>query len=71
MFNFDKFPTKLRYEKFDKDGNSILIRDVMVYGYLCDKHLLVVEELDTVADVYMVPVNVFNERFEGYVVVVE
>jgi len=63
MFNFNKFPVKLRYE------TDMVTRDTMVYGYLCDKHLLVVEELDTVADVYLLPVNVFNERFKDYVVV--
>ena len=71
MFDFNKFPQKIRYVKVDRKGSAILKRDVMIYGYICDNHLLAVEELDTVGDVYLLPVNVFNERFKDYAVVVE
>ena len=71
MFKFDKFPIKLRYQKLNNNNDVILERDVLVYGYICNNHLIAVEELDTVADVYLLPINVFNDRFKDYEMVGE
>ncbi len=63
MKEFKKFPVKLEY----KDNK--VTNEVTVYGYICNKQLLVVNEVDFMSDVYLLPVELFNERFQSYKVV--
>lgn len=84
MVKFDKFPAKLKYEKFDRGGKLILEREVEVFGYIvCDAEtpgvfgdykeafvLVSFREVDVIdVPVCFLPVDEFNERFAGYVVV--
>jgi len=71
MYVFKKFPAKIRYEQADKHGDNVLTRDVLIYGLLCDGHLVVVDELDVTADVYLLPRDVFEQRFKDYVLIEE
>ncbi len=63
MKEFKKFPVKLEY----KDNK--VTNEVTVYGYICNKQLLVINEVDFMSDVYLLPVELFNERFQSYKVV--
>ena len=83
MFNFKKFPAKLKYEQWNNEDEVILEREVEVFGRIEAKptrkdsmelpqHLIAYRETDTDSPiVFLLPYTEFEERFKDYVLVDE
>ena len=72
MFNFKKFPAKLKHEQWNDQDEVILEREVEVFGYTCDYELIAYRNLDSIdRDVFLLPVKEFEERFKDYELVEE